>query len=57
MEMIQTIVEFIERAGYAIVLMAYFLVKDWKFNQSLLGLMGEIKEVLARINAQSDTET
>lgn len=48
MEM-QNIVEFINNTGFAIVLMAYFLVKDWKFNQSMLDIMTEVKEVLVEL--------
>lgn len=43
------IVEFINNTGFAIVLMAYFLIKDWKFNQSMLDLMGEINKVLTKL--------
>ena len=46
---LQNIVEFINNTGFAVVLMAYFLLKDWKFNQSILDIMGEIKEVLAEL--------
>lgn len=55
MEM-QSIVEFINNTGFACVLMAYFLLKDWKFNQSILDIMGEIKEVLAELKTWHATE-
>lgn len=56
MEM-QSIVEFINNTGFACVLMAYFLLKDWKFNQSILDIMGEIKEVLAELKTWHVTES
>lgn len=55
MEM-QNIVEFINNTGFACVLMAYFLLKDWKFNQSILDIMGEIKEVLSELKAWHASE-
>lgn len=43
------IAELISTTGFAVVLMAYFLIKDWKFNEQMLAVMGEIKEVLAEL--------
>lgn len=43
------IAELISSTGFSIVLMAYFLLKDWKFNEQMLAVMGEIKEVLAEL--------
>lgn len=50
------IVEFINNTGFAIVLMAYFLIKDWKFNQSMLDLMGEINKVLTKLETWHEKE-
>ena len=36
--------------GLTIILVAYFLLKDWKFNESILDVLGEMKEVLAELN-------
>lgn len=49
MEFVSTITELIEGTGMAIVLMAYFLVKDWKFNQQILDTLGAINTVLTRL--------
>lgn len=46
---ISALIELLSTTGFAVVLMAYFLVKDWKFNESMLAVMGEIKEVLAEL--------
>ena len=45
------IVELINTVGFSVVLMAYFLVKDWKFNQSVLTVLSEVREVLAELKA------
>lgn len=49
MEFIATISELIQNTGFAIVLMAYFLVKDWKFNQQILDTLGAINVVLTKL--------
>lgn len=36
--------------GVAVVIVAYFLYKDYKFNGQLIDLMQEIREVLALIS-------
>lgn len=36
----------IENGAY-VVLLAYFIFKDYRFNNSVLGVLQEIKEVLA----------
>ena len=43
------IIEFIQDTGFAIVLMAYFLIKDWKFNQSILDVLTGVREVLTKL--------
>lgn len=43
------IVELINTVGFSVVLMAYFLIKDWKFNQTITTVLSEIKEVLAEL--------
>lgn len=48
MEIVQ-IIELINTVGFSVVLMAYFLVKDWKFNQTITTVLSEIKEVLAEL--------
>lgn len=46
---INAISELIANTGFSIVLMAYFLMKDWKFNQSILDVLSEVKEVLTEL--------
>lgn len=50
------IVNFINNTGFAVVLMAYFLIKDWKFNQSILDVLSEVKEVLTELKTWHNKE-
>lgn len=36
--------------GLSVVLIGYFIFKDYKFNEQTLSVLGEIKEVLASLN-------
>lgn len=49
MDFLTALTELIENTGMAVVLMAYFLVKDWKFNQQILDTLGAINTVLTRL--------
>ena len=46
---LNSIVDLLSTAGFAVVLMAYFLLKDWKFSQSILDVLSEVKEVLVEL--------
>jgi len=46
---ISAISELISTHGFSAILMGYFLLKDWKFNEQMLNVMGEVKEVLAEL--------
>ena len=46
---IQTISELIGNYGMAFVLMAYFLVKDWKQTSEIIATLASIREVLAEL--------
>ena len=45
----QEIADLMMNNGMSIVLVGYFIYKDYKFNESILAVMGEIKEVLAEL--------
>lgn len=47
----EQIVELIINNGMSVVLVGYFIFKDYKFNQSILAVLGEVKEVLAELKA------
>lgn len=46
---IANLVELLSTTGFAVVLMAYFLIKDWKFNENITAVLTEIKEVLVEL--------
>ena len=48
------IINMIVTNGVAVVIVAYFLYKDYKFNGQLVELMQEIREVLALISRKDD---
>ena len=35
--------------GMSVVIIAYFLYKDYKFNEQILNVLGEVKEVLSSL--------
>lgn len=46
---IQTVTELISNYGMAFILMAYFLVKDWKQTSEIIATLSSIREVLAEL--------
>lgn len=53
---IQELVKLVMDNGMSIVLVGYFIYKDYKFNESILAVMGEIKEVLAELKTWHSAE-
>lgn len=45
----QDIVQLIVNNGMGVVLLAYFIYKDSKWNSSITNVLGEIKEVLVEL--------
>ena len=52
----QEFINLIITNGIAVVIVAYFLFKDYKFNGQIIELMQEIREVLAVISNKGDKE-
>ena len=50
------IINLIATNGMAIVIIAYFLFKDFKFNSTIVGVLSEIKEVLAILKDKTSTK-
>lgn len=50
----EDVVNLIMNNGLAVVIVAYFLFKDYKFNNQIVSLMGEIKEVLSSLRERGD---
>ena len=53
---IEALVNLVMTNGIGIVLVAYFIYKDYKFNENLLSVMGEMREVLAALNTWHSIE-
>ena len=53
---LEEITNLVMNNGLAIVLVAYFIYKDYKFNEQTLNVLGEIKEVLASLNTWHSME-
>lgn len=50
----QEFINLIITNGIAVVIVAYFLFKDYKFNFQIIELMQEIREVLAVLSSKED---
>ena len=50
----QEFINLIITNGIAVVIVAYFLYKDYKFNGQIIELMQEIREVLAVLSRKED---
>lgn len=50
----QEFINLIITNGIAVVIVAYFLFKDYKFNGQIIELMQEIREVLAVISRKEE---
>lgn len=46
---VNQILSLITEHGMGVVLMAYFLLKDWKWNAQITSTLNEVKQVLAAI--------
>ncbi len=55
--MLEEIINLIMNTGLSAVLVGYFIFKDYKFNQSILDVLGEMKEVLACLKTWHDRES
>lgn len=53
---INTVADLIGNYGMAFVLMAYFLVKDWKQTTEIIGTLNAIREVLAELKTWHSME-
>lgn len=49
------LVNLIVSNGLAVVIIAYFLYKDYKFNEQMITLLGEVKGILTILKDREDT--
>ena len=45
----EKLIELIISNGMSVVLVGYFIFKDYKFNENILGVLGEVKEALTSV--------
>lgn len=50
------VINLITQNGMSIVIIGYFLYKDYKFNEQILSVLGEVKEVLASLQTWHEKE-
>lgn len=50
------LVQLIATNGIAVVIIAYFLFKDYKFNEQIISVLGEVKEVLTELKTWHSAE-
>lgn len=52
----EEMVNLIVSNGMSVVIIAYFLYKDYKFNDQILNVLGEVKEVLSSLKTWHESE-
>ena len=54
---LEEMVKLFTNNGLSVVLIGYFLYKDYKFNEQILSVLGEVKEVLASLKTWHEAES
>lgn len=52
----ENIVQLIVNNGMGVVLLAYFIYKDYKFNENILSVLDKINVILARLETWHSAE-
>lgn len=52
----EQMVQLISNYGTSVILMAYFLYKDYKFNGTIINLLGKVEKVLVKLTGDLDAE-
>lgn len=52
----ENIVKIIFEHGSALAIIAYFLYKDYKFNDQIINVLGQVREVLVELKAYHTKE-
>ena len=52
----EEIAQVISNYGMSVVLLAWLIYKDYKFNDSILSILSEVKEVLAELRTWHNAE-
>ena len=53
----EEMVKLVVSNGMSVVIIAYFLYKDYKFNDQIVSILGEVKEVLASLKTWHEAES
>lgn len=53
---VKALIDLITSSGMSVVIIGYFLYKDYKFNDSILQVLGEVKEVLASLKTWHEAD-
>ena len=52
----QDIINLIVSNGMSVVIIGYFLFKDYKFNETIVKVLGEVKEVLTSLKTYHEKD-
>lgn len=52
----ENIIELVTTNGIAVAIIVYFLYKDYKFNDAILNVLGEMREVLSSLKTWHEVE-
>lgn len=52
----EQIAQAITNYGFSVVLLAWMIFKDYKFNENILAVMREVKEVLVELRTWNNVE-
>lgn len=52
----ENIAQFIEQFGFSAVLLAWMIYKDYKFNENILAVLSEVKDVLVELRSHHTSE-
>lgn len=52
----ENIMQAITNHGFSVVLLAWMIYKDYKFNDSILSILSEVKEVLSELRTWHSAE-
>ena len=53
----EEIVSMITTNGMGVVLLAYFIFKDWKFNTNILSVLDKMNNILAKLETWHEAES
>lgn len=55
-KLFEEMVNLVVSNGMSVVIIAYFLFKDYKFNEQIINVLGEVKEVLTELKTWHEAD-